>query len=421
MTHIGSIAVSAGARVHAVASRAGPDKSDRGFGAVLGQLKAPPDVTMSGARARPSRSDGTSDERNHAGGATDPDDANDPPAATTAAQPDLGALAALIGSAMGSPRGANPAASTPGAAASPNQAGQGNPQDSAVSKPDARGGSAPSAAIPLPAGAVLPPAASSLSNATQPPAIHSAVPQGGVRIGPSAGQTPNAPAGTRPSRPSGPPEASRTATDPLAAAAPPDAPAAAQAISPSAATQVVNGLRALGLEAKQTADSGAPAIASSGATPDSASVGSSPGGSLRTLTINLSPDHLGPVAITMRMTAAGLDIKIAVASPEALQLLERDRHVITAAVEAAGLSRNHLALIGLSGGTDHNTPDASGTPPQGAQNRQDASASSASADGGQPRQGQRSESSSSRKIKIDDDSIPLPQLRRSGVDGSLYV
>ena len=200
--------------------------------------------------------------------------------------------------------------------------------------------------------------------------------------------------------------------------------APAATITPTPADQVLAALSTLGIgpaAADRSPVASGPAAA---ATPQPASDGGTAGNPtpLRTLTINLNPDHLGPVSITLRMTAGVMDIKIAVASHEALQLLERDRHAITAAVEAAGLKSDRVALTGVSAATAHAASDPSSTLPQStAQRGPDAFTSSPSPEGRHPRQEPPSGSSAQPKTDTDDDAPPHSPSHRRSLDGSLYV
>ncbi len=66
----------------------------------------------------------------------------------------------------------------------------------------------------------------------------------------------------------------------------------------------------------------------------------------KAITIQLNPENLGTVSVSMRMRGGTIDIKIEVESTQTLHLLEKDRHILSAAVEAAGSNRDALLLTG---------------------------------------------------------------------------
>ena len=70
----------------------------------------------------------------------------------------------------------------------------------------------------------------------------------------------------------------------------------------------------------------------------------------REIVVKLDPEHLGSVAIRLRMTGGTVDVSITVSNAGTLGALDRDRHLLTAALASAGLSSDAMTLT--SGSTD---------------------------------------------------------------------
>ncbi|MCW6508533.1 flagellar hook-length control protein FliK [Lichenifustis flavocetrariae] len=185
------------------------------------------------------------------------------------------------------------------------------------------------------------------------------------------------------------------------------------------AQQVVTALQSLGKDVAETA-----ARHSAGTTTASADAGppqSAGTSSLKTLTINLNPGHLGPVSITMRLQADTMEIRIAVSNPDTLHLLDKDKHLLTAAVEAMGGSHENLQ-IGTLGQTSGSGDSAStGGQNQNTPGRQDAASSDTSSNGRQAQGQNRSTLQDTNQSDADDPTATpsLPPAR--GLDGSLYL
>jgi flagellar hook-length control protein FliK len=135
-------------------------------------------------------------------------------------------------------------------------------------------------------------------------------------------------------------------------------------------------------------------------------------GGVKTLTIQLNPDHLGPVSITMRLADDAMDIRIAVSTPQALHQLEQDKHVLSAAVAALGGAAESLhvgsnAQGGTSGHPSQAMPDrTNGLPSDTASTNRQASGQ------GRPR--------GTVAKRNDQDDPTIPSTSRT-LDGSLYV
>ncbi len=140
----------------------------------------------------------------------------------------------------------------------------------------------------------------------------------------------------------------------------------------------------------------------------------------RQVTIQLNPEHLGSVSITLRLSARTIDVRIAVANEQTLNLLDKDRHLLSAAVEAAGGTADALALVSAApmptvpssttAGHDQARPDTS---------RQQGFPSAASS-GGNGERGTRAAPSPSNTVPEDDHAI-LPASRQSRVGDDLYL
>ena len=111
------------------------------------------------------------------------------------------------------------------------------------------------------------------------------------------------------------------------------------------AQQIMTALQSLGLSKVESSKIPSPPAQPADPATDSQQA---PAGTVKTLTLQLDPGHLGPVSITMRLHADSVDIRIAVSNPQTLHLLDRDRHMLTAAVEAAGGSRNAFQIAGAA-------------------------------------------------------------------------
>jgi flagellar hook-length control protein FliK len=94
------------------------------------------------------------------------------------------------------------------------------------------------------------------------------------------------------------------------------------------------------------ADNARSAAAPASATADASATGqmraTADGG--REIVIRLDPEHLGSVSIRLKMSGGKIDLAITVAETGTLDVLNRDRHLLTAAVSAAGLGGDSLIL-----------------------------------------------------------------------------
>ena len=206
-------------------------------------------------------------------------------------------------------------------------------------------------------------------------------------------------------------------------------PAAPGAISPaqdspmpapgSPTQQVMAALTQLGLAVTDVEPSTATARPATTAAASAPSGDHAKPATVRGMTIQLNPEHLGPVSVTLRMKAGVVDIHIAVANPETLQLLDEDRHVLSALVEAAG-RRDHTIDLGPAPQQPHKADASALATPfdnSGAERRDAPSMNSS---------GRRSAPSGhvppslSSTSAIDDSPIASPS-RHLGLDGSLYL
>ncbi|MGI4763756.1 MAG: flagellar hook-length control protein FliK, partial [Janthinobacterium lividum] len=64
----------------------------------------------------------------------------------------------------------------------------------------------------------------------------------------------------------------------------------------------------------------------------------------REAVIKLDPDHLGSVSIRLKMTGGRVDVAITVSDTHTLDVLDRDRHLLTAAVSGSGAGTGGLTL-----------------------------------------------------------------------------
>ncbi len=138
---------------------------------------------------------------------------------------------------------------------------------------------------------------------------------------------------------------------------------------------------------------------------------------MKTLTIQLDPGHLGPVSVTLRMKGDAVDIQIAVSNPQALHLLERDRHMLAAAVEAMGGSGSALHLGKADVAADGASFSNSAFTPQGGA-RQDGSSDAASTGRGN---GNRSTPRDTNPSDPDDPTAAPTASPIRARDGSLYL
>ncbi|MGI3904057.1 MAG: flagellar hook-length control protein FliK [Janthinobacterium lividum] len=135
--------------------------------------------------------------------------------------------------------------------------------------------------------------------------------------------------------------------------------------------------------------------------------------------VKLDPEHLGSVSIRLKMTGGKVDVAITVSDAHTLDVLNRDRHVLSAAVASASLSGDGLTLEHGTVETKSATPgtstpnDQPGPMPDG---RGSASASGNSS-GGHRRRDPRPSSSATRDDAADA-GLPIPDATRTG---ALYV
>ena len=163
------------------------------------------------------------------------------------------------------------------------------------------------------------------------------------------------------------------------------------------------------------------ASASSASVPSTAgTIRTTPDGG-REIVIKLDPEHLGQVAIRLRLTGGAVDVNITVSNPGTLGTLDRDRHMLTAALASAGLSGDTLTLAtgstapagGSSTATETGGQSASGQP----QNGSAAASGDPSGAGGRRRDGGASSSDAS-------DALPAPTESAGAAPdraGALYV
>ena len=145
---------------------------------------------------------------------------------------------------------------------------------------------------------------------------------------------------------------------------------------------------------------------------------------VRVMTIQLAPDNLGAVSIHMRITADKVDVRIVVENMHTLEILNKDRHVLSAAIEAIGGGPGGPGVLGLgasprleaSGGGQPGTLDFS----QG--NDRPPGGTSTAASGGQagPGNGRASAPDPSNSSRDNDHEPTAPAPSRS-MDRSLYV
>ena len=142
------------------------------------------------------------------------------------------------------------------------------------------------------------------------------------------------------------------------------------------------------------------------------------------IVIQLNPENLGSVSIRMRMAGDRVDIQIHVANNQTLDLLNKDRHVLTAAIEAAGGSADALSVASAAssasgGGADLGQGNSSGGAPGSAQ--QQAFASSGSAGGGGAQRGGQPDESTAPILSRDETDVAIQTGRSNGADNSVYL
>lgn len=141
----------------------------------------------------------------------------------------------------------------------------------------------------------------------------------------------------------------------------------------------------------------------------------------RDIVIELAPEHLGTVSIRMRVAGDKVEVHIEVANPQTLDVLNKDRHMLSAAIEAAGGTPDSLSMIAAQqpGGDPAGSRAPGGL--EARFDRQSGLNSMASSGGGGGQRGDRSSSPNILNNTRDDDHDPTanPLSRRMG-DG-LYV
>ena len=210
------------------------------------------------------------------------------------------------------------------------------------------------------------------------------------------------------------------APDPVAApvSAAVDATAMA-AQADSAMQQIVSALQSLGLGppagGKQAA---AAAAAATGSASTASATGSVSGAAGGVITLALDPEHLGRVTVTVRMHADAVDIHIAVEKTDTLALLDKDRHVLTTAVEGTGRKADLDLAAGLAtpapASAAPTAPTSSGTLSAGGQALRDSAP-------GQRGQDDRPARAASQDRRYDEDQAAAGSSAVDRVDGGLYL
>ena len=101
------------------------------------------------------------------------------------------------------------------------------------------------------------------------------------------------------------------------------------------------------------------------------------------MVVKLDPEHLGSVSIRLKMTAGKVDVSITVSDAHTLDVLNRDRHVLSAAVSAAGLGGDGMTLARgkvETGAATPATPDQAGAGGQQSATPQGGGQASSSSD-----------------------------------------
>lgn len=127
------------------------------------------------------------------------------------------------------------------------------------------------------------------------------------------------------------------------------APASQQA---SASQQVAAAVSALAGVPTSTGHGGSADTAPGTTASGTATADATPPGQMRTtadgareIVVRLDPEHLGSVSIRLKMSGGKIDVAIMVAETGTLDVLNRDRHLLTAAVSSAGLGTDSLVLL----------------------------------------------------------------------------
>jgi hypothetical protein len=200
-------------------------------------------------------------------------------------------------------------------------------------------------------------------------------------------------------------------------AVPPDLTGMAAQVA-GAAQQIVQALQSLGLNAAtSTAKDSAPSAAASDAAA-AATTSATPAVSGGVVTLALDPEHLGRVSITLRMRADTVDIKIEVERPQTLALLEKDKHLLTAAVDAAG--RN--GAVDLTPGVAGGKADPAATASIAAETQADQGRNSLDSAPGQSRRQDDRETRTPLQDQVnDDDQAAASRSAPVRSDGGLYL
>ncbi|HEX4767285.1 MAG TPA: flagellar hook-length control protein FliK [Lichenihabitans sp.] len=192
----------------------------------------------------------------------------------------------------------------------------------------------------------------------------------------------------------------------------------------TAAAQVAAALADIGRSAAPDA-SATSMGATAAAGPAAASV---PGGTTvpggKDIVIQLDPEHLGAVSIRMRISGDKVDIAIHVENSQTLDILSRDRHLLSTAVEAAGGDGSSFMLGSSAPGSAAGQPGQSsfgGQPGSGAQ-QQGSSAAASFASGDRARRGEdQPPGRSGQSSTQEGDDASMPISTRRGADNSVYV
>ena len=136
----------------------------------------------------------------------------------------------------------------------------------------------------------------------------------------------------------------------------------------------------------------------------------------REIVVKLDPEHLGSVSIRLRMTGGVVDVAITVSDGRTLDVLNRDRHVLSAAVSAAGLGNGGLTLA--PGGADAAAPTPSSPSAGGTPGRSLDDGASASGD---PSGGRRREPRPFPATTLDGSPNDSPSIPDAARGNGLYV
>ncbi|OYX14883.1 MAG: hypothetical protein B7Z15_02435 [Rhizobiales bacterium 32-66-8] len=71
-----------------------------------------------------------------------------------------------------------------------------------------------------------------------------------------------------------------------------------------------------------------------------------PGGPVRVLEIALSPEDLGRVTVRLRLTDAGLEVRLRASNPETARMLEQDQAALGALLRSAGVEADTITITG---------------------------------------------------------------------------